>query len=109
MCTTQLGKLQRRLDELTAEGAAVFAVSIDTPEQARRIAQQFGLTFPILSDPGMRVIQRYGMKGEGMEMADLGYAVIDRNGKLVAKRIDREFGNHVELLLHELRRANTEG
>jgi peroxiredoxin len=108
MCTTQLGKLQRRLDELTAEGAAVFAVSIDTPEQARRIAQQFGLTFSILSDPAMRVIQRYGMKGEGMEMADLGYAVIDRRGTLIAKRIDREFGNHVELLLHEVRRAKGE-
>ncbi len=69
MCTTQLVKLQARLDELTAEGAAVFAVSIDTSEQARRVAREFHLTFPILSDPDMQVIRRYGMKGEGMEMA----------------------------------------
>lgn len=107
MCTTQLVKLQRRLDELTSEGAAVFAMSIDTQEQASRIAQQFGLTFPILSDPGMQVIQRYGLKGEGMKMADLGYVVIDRTGRIVARRTDREFGNHVETLVHEVRRANT--
>lgn len=109
MCTTQLVKLQARLNELTSEGAAVFAVSIDTPEQARRIARDLRLTFPILSDPGMQVIRQYGMKGEAMEMADLGYAVIDRKGRIVAKRIDREFGNHAELLLHEVRRAKTEG
>lgn len=28
----------------------------------------------------MQVIRRYGMKGPGMEMADLGYVVIDREG-----------------------------
>jgi hypothetical protein len=37
MCTTQLVKLQRRLPELAAEGAAVFAVSSDPPEQARKV------------------------------------------------------------------------
>jgi len=105
MCTTQLVKLQRRLDELTSEGAAVFAVSIDTPEHAQKVVQQFGLTFPILSDPEMRVIRPYGMKGERMEMADLGYVVIDREGHIRAKRIDREFGDRVELLLHHVRQA----
>jgi peroxiredoxin len=105
MCTTQLGKLQRRLGELAAEGAAVFAVSIDPPEQARQVAEQFRLSFPVLSDPRMEVIGPYGMKGDRMEMADLGYVVIDRAGRIRAKRIDRQFGDHVERLLHEVRRA----
>ncbi|MGH7320713.1 MAG: peroxiredoxin family protein [Candidatus Rokuibacteriota bacterium] len=105
MCTTQLVKLQKRVNELTAEGAAVFAVSIDKPEQARKVAQEFKLSFPILSDPEMRVIRPYGMKGERMAMGDLGYVVIDREGRIRAKRVDREFGDHVELLLHHLRQA----
>jgi peroxiredoxin Q/BCP len=108
MCTTQLVKLQKRVPELTAEGAAVFAVSIDGPEQARQVAEQFRLTFPVLSDPQMQVIRPYGMRGERMEMADLGYVVIDRHGRIRARRLDREFGDHVELLLHEVRRANAE-
>ena len=105
MCTTQLVKLQARLGELTAEGAAVFSVSIDTADHARKIVDQFHLGFPILSDPGMQVIRPYGMKGEAMEMADLGYVVIDGAGRIRARRIDREFGDHVERLLHDLRAA----
>jgi peroxiredoxin Q/BCP len=108
MCTTQLVKLQKRMPELTAEGATVLAVSIDSPEQAREVAQKFRLTFPLLSDPGMQVIRQYGMKGERMEMADLGYVVIDRQGRIRTRRIDREFGDHVELLRHEVRRAKAE-
>ena len=109
MCTTRLVKLQRRLGELAAEGAAVFAVTIDPPEQTRKVVEQFRLGFPILSDPRMEVIRPYGMKGERMEMADLGYVVIDRAGRIRVRRIDREFGDHVELLLHEVRRANIAG
>jgi peroxiredoxin Q/BCP len=105
MCTTQLVKLQRRLPELAAAGAAVFAVSIDPPEQARQVVEQFRLSFPVLSDPRIEIIRPYGMKGDGMDMADLGYVVIDRAGRIRMKRIDREFGDHVELLLHEVRRA----
>jgi len=105
MCTKQLVKLQGRLDELSAAGAAVFAVSIDPPDAARKVAKEHRLAFPILSDPRLEVIRRYGMKGQGMEMADLGYVVIDREGRILAQRIDRDFGDHVELLLHHLRQA----
>jgi peroxiredoxin Q/BCP len=105
MCTTQLVKLQKRVNEITAEGAAVFAVSIDTPDEARTVAREFTLSFPVLSDPAMQVIRPYGMKGEAMEMAELGYVVIDPEGRIRAKRVDREFGDHVERLLHEVRQA----
>lgn len=105
MCTTQLVKLQARLEELISEGTAVFAVSIDTLEEARAVVRKFGLTFPLLSDPGMQVIRRYGMQGDRMEMADLGYVVIDRQGRIRVKRIDRQFGDRVELLLHHVRQA----
>ena len=107
MCTTQLVKLQRRLPEPAAAGAAVLAVSTDPPEQARQVVEQFHLSFPVLSDPRMEVIRPYGMKGDGMEMADLGYVVIDRDGRIRSRPIDPEFGEHVELLLHEVRLAAT--
>jgi len=107
ICTWQLVKLQGRLEELTAEGAAVFAVSIDPPEQARTVAEALHLTFPILSDPRLELIRPYGMKGQGMEMAEPGYVVIDRKGQILAQRVDREFGDHVELLVHRLRQAKS--
>ncbi|MGH7318328.1 MAG: peroxiredoxin family protein [Candidatus Rokuibacteriota bacterium] len=108
MCTKQLVKLQYRVKELTSEGAAVFAVSIDNPQQARQLVQKFALSYPILSDPGMKVIQQYGMKGERMKMADLGYVVIDLQGRIRVKRIDREFGDHADLLLRHVRQAKAQ-
>lgn len=59
------------------------------------MGQELGLTFPLLSDPTMRVIRAYGMKGDGMEMADMGYVVIDPKGRLRGKTIDRRFGDNV--------------
>lgn len=80
-------------------GAQVIGISIDKPEAAGRLAKELGLTFPLLSDPTMQVIRRYGMKGEGMEMADMGYAVIDRRGRLREKKIDRKFAERVNDIL----------
>ena len=82
MCRVQLGKLPPRIGELTAEGAAVLAISRDTTEAQARMAREIGLSFPVLSDPSMEVIRAYRMKGEGMEMADLGYVIIDKQGRI---------------------------
>ena len=99
MCQTQLGKLQKRLKEIEAMGAAVFAVSIDRPEVAKKLRQDLNLTYPILSDPGMEVTRAYQMKGERMEMSDMGYVIIDRQGLLRAKRIDRTFADNLRDVL----------
>ena len=53
-------------------GAEVFAISNDAPDDARRLATELGLDFPVLSNPSMDVIYRYRMKGERMPMADMG-------------------------------------
>ena len=92
-------KLQRRVGELEQAGAQVLGMSIDKPEAAGTLARELGLTFPLLSDPSMGVIRRYGMKGDGMQMADMGYAVIDRRGRLREKKIDRKFSDRVDDIL----------
>ena len=99
----QLGKLQRRIKEVEAAGPAVFAVSIDRPTEARRLRQELGLTFPILSDPDMTMIRAYGMKGEGMQMADMGYVIIDKAGKIRDRRIERTFGDNLARVLSTLK------
>lgn len=99
MCQTQLVKLQQRIKEVEATGAAVFGVSIDTPEAARKLRQDLGLTFPVLSDPKMEVIRAYRMKGDGMDMGDMGYVIVDRQGKVRAQRIDRNFADNLKDVL----------
>jgi len=47
----------------------------------------------------MEIIRPYRMKGEGMEMADMGYVIIDRMGRIrydpiirVLRQLNREIG-----------------
>jgi peroxiredoxin len=47
--------------DVAREGAAVLAVSIDTPEAQRRLAEELKVTFALLSDPRMSVIRSYEM------------------------------------------------
>lgn len=105
MCRVQLGKLQPRVNELTSEGAAVLGISNDMPQAATRMAQELGLTFPLLTDVRMEVIRAFGMKGGGMEMADMGYVVIDKQGRIRTRQIDRQFGENAGAIVQALRDA----
>ena len=108
MCRVQLGKLPPRIGELTAEGAAVLAISRDTTEAQARMARELGLSFPVLSDPSMEVIRAYRMKGEGMEMADLGYVIIDKQGRIRTRQVDRRFGENFGMIVRARRQAKTQ-
>ena len=85
----------------------MFAVSNDTPEVQRRLAEELKLTFPLLSDRRMNVISAYGMKGDGMDMADMGYVVIDRTGRIRSRQIDRRFGENVRMILRAVHEADS--
>jgi peroxiredoxin len=109
MCREQLVKLQPKAGDLTAEGAAVLGISIDTPEAAARLVKELNLPFAILSDPRMEVIRAYAMKGEGMDMADMGYVVIDKQGRIRTRQIDRRMGENVGMIVRAVRQAKTRG
>jgi peroxiredoxin Q/BCP len=49
-CQTQLQQLQQQLPALQAEGARVIAATMDPVEVSTSVAQQLGLSFPILED-----------------------------------------------------------
>ena len=85
----------------------MFAVSNDTPEVQHRLAEELKLTFPLLSDRRMNVISAYGMKGDGMDMADMGYVVIDRTGRIRSRQIDRRFGENVGMILRAVLEADS--
>ena len=105
MCREQLGKLPRNVEALTAEGAAVLAISGDTTEAAARLSQELGLAFPILSDPPMAVIRAFAMYGSSMGMPEMGYVVIDKQGRIRARHVDRRFGENVDSIVRAARAA----
>lgn len=78
-------------------------MSIDRPEDARALRRDLGLTFPILSDPDMRVIRAFDMQGEMRNMGDMGYVVIDKAARIRDRRIERNFGEKLAAILSTLR------
>lgn len=50
-----------------------MAISVDSPEVSRDLAQQAGYTFPFLSDPRAEVIRRYDLvhAGAGIDGQDI--------------------------------------
>ncbi len=82
-------------------------MSIDTPEAQRRLASDLNLSFPLLSDPTMETIRAYGMKGEGMDMADMGYVVVDTQGRIRTRQVDRRFGENVGMIARAVHEART--
>ena len=51
--------IERSLNKLNEAGIRPVAISVDTPEDSRNLAQSQGYTFPILSDRNAEVIRRY--------------------------------------------------
>ena len=100
----QLGQLQSQVGGLRALGVEVFAISNDNRADARRMATQARLDFPVLSDPPMEVISGYGMQSKKMLMADMGYVLIDARGRVRVRRIDRQFGERAGEIVEALRR-----
>ena len=105
MCREQLVKLRPHVKELQAEGAAVLAMSMDTPEEASKLAQELNLTFPVLSDPNGAIVREYGMYSAQMRMPDMGYTVIDKQGRVRTQTVDQQFGENVDAILRALRKA----
>lgn len=54
-------ELQDRLDELTAAGIGIAAISYDSPAVLADFANRRGITFPLLADVGSHVIREFGI------------------------------------------------
>jgi peroxiredoxin len=63
-CNLQLRTFQACRDEIASRGAQLVAISPQTPEHSLSMAEKNGLAFPVLSDAGAHVIDRYGLRYE---------------------------------------------
>lgn len=76
---------EQHLNEFRARGVEVAAISVDSREESRKLAQDRGYTFTLLSDPKAEVIRRYGLihagAGEqGRDVARPAEVLIDAQG-----------------------------
>jgi thioredoxin-dependent peroxiredoxin len=72
---------------LARRGGGILAVSVDPPEQSRRVVAKNNLPFPILADPQREVVRAYGVlhAGGGPGGADIAlpaHFLIDQAGRV---------------------------
>ena len=81
----ELRGLQLRIDDFKKLGAELLGVVVDPVAQNAEVVEQLGLSYRILSDPEMRVIDAYDLRHEGGggetgNIARSATFVIDKNG-----------------------------
>lgn len=89
-CKKQLQSLQADLKKVEMSGVRVVGVSYDAPATSAAAAAKLGLTFPLLSDAGSKVIDAYGIrnaeaKGKAAGVAHPVVFIVDGKGVIRAK------------------------
>ena len=86
-CVSELRSIQSQLSEFRKRGIQVVAVSVDPVGVSRMLAEKAGLTFSLLSDPGMKAIRPYDLlhiRGgpSGVDIARPAEFLIDPTGRV---------------------------
>jgi len=61
-CSAELVAFDEMSAELEKHGVSIIALSKDTPDEAALHKSRDGLSFPLLSDPDLKVIRAYGLE-----------------------------------------------
>ena len=93
-CTKQACAFGALYPQFREKGAVVLGVSRDSVASHKRFEEKYGLPFPLLSDPELKVIQAYDVWKEKMNYGKLTMGVvrttylIDENG-IIVKAFDK--------------------
>jgi len=107
-CTTQACDFRDSLSSLAAAGFAILGISPDSPAKLAKFRDRDGLTFPLLSDPGHKVLEAYGAYGEKMLYGKKSVGVIrstfvvDPDGRIEQAQYAVKATGHVARLRKEL-------
>lgn len=89
-CRAQLQSLQKSLKDIEATGVQLISVSYDPPATLAAAAKKLGVTFPMLSDTGSKVIDAYGIRnqeatGRGVGIPHPVVFILDQQGTIRVK------------------------
>ena len=107
-CTAQACSMRDNFDRVTAAGIRVFGVSPDSVTSHVKFREKYDLNFPLLSDPGHRVADAFGVwvdkkyMGRSYQGVERSSFIIGPDGKVehVLERVKPM--EHVGLLMDAL-------
>ena len=81
-CREEMPALEARFQRYRDQGLVVLAIDFDEPlEEVRAFRDEFGLTFPVLMDPGAIIQQLYRVRGYPTSY------FVDRSGTIQVQHI----------------------
>ncbi len=107
-CTKQACDFRDSKRDLSDAGYTVLGISPDSPAKLAKFRERDGLTFPLLSDPGLTVLKAYGAYGEKMLYGKTSVGVIrstfviDADGKIERAYYAVKATGHVARLRKDL-------
>ena len=107
-CTKQACDFRDSKNDLSDAGYTVLGISPDSPAKLVKFRERDGLTFPLLSDPGLAVLKAYGAYGEKMLYGKTSVGVIrstfviDADGKVERAYYAVKATGHVARLRKDL-------
>lgn len=91
-------ELQEKLADIRKQGLGVAAISYDSPTILKNFADRRGITFPLLSDQGSKLIREFGILNQdvpaGTQFSGIphpGTYIVDPQGRVVAKFFEDDF------------------
>lgn len=88
----------------------MYIVSADLPEEQRllfeELTRMFGESLIFISDPGLNLIDRLGMKNG--DVAYRGYAILDSDGTVALKKVNDRWGEEFEKTFKDIEEAYRE-
>jgi peroxiredoxin len=97
-CQVQLIELNSRHADFERRGYRLAGISYDTPAALKRFVDNRSIAFPLLSDPGSTVIDRYGLRDPAYPPGHRAHGVprpiiivLDRDGVVKAKLYEESY------------------
>ena len=94
-CRAQLADLQAHLADFGGKGAALAAISVDSPDTSTHLAAGLGLTFRLVSDPGHRLIGAFGVFDGETELAWPAVYILDARGAITWRWLADDFKTRI--------------
>ncbi|WP_088103555.1 redoxin domain-containing protein [Halalkalibacter urbisdiaboli] len=90
----QLVELQENLALFDDIDADIYAISKESSSDSQALKNGLGLTFSLLSDPNLEVIEYVNMKND--DLSYRGFSILDQNGHYVHHEINDHWGEQIE-------------
>jgi peroxiredoxin Q/BCP len=103
-----LAGLAADYEKFKSVGAEILAISVDSTEKSRNLADNLKLSFPVLSDVDHKVIDAYGIYDADNKISKPAVFIVDKQGIVRWSYIGKDKTDRPlnEILLTELKKIN---